>query len=265
MLTQILLAAGVIMSVSLIGKIFTYGIAKRFMEERLAYLVSFSAGVFLITAGALVLEVFDIFKENILVAVSLVISGYALAWLLQTLMPETHHHHGTDDSECGHGTIGARKLLIGDAIHNVTDGIILVPAFMVSPAIGLVVTVSIVIHETLQEISEFFVLKQTYSTRKALMLNFLTSSTILFGVAISYLALASHELEGVLLAVSAGFFLHVVAHDLLPKRHHHESGKEFLVHSLLVLVGLLTMYVVTSYLTEGHAGHDDTNPVVRTQ
>lgn len=262
MLTQILLAAGLIMSVSLIGKVFTYGVAKRFMEERLAYLVSFSAGVFLITAGALVLEVFEIFNESIMTAIGLVFFGYILAWVLQTLMPETHHHHGTDGSECGHGTKGARKLLIGDAIHNVTDGIILVPAFMVSPAIGLAVTVSIVIHETLQEISEFFVLKQTYSTRKALLLNFLTSSTILLGVAISYFALASHQLEGVLLAVSAGFFLHVVAHDLLPKRHQHESGKEFLMHGVLVLVGLLAMYMITNYLTEGHA---DMAPVTTTQ
>ena len=241
------------MMVSLVGKICTYGIARRFMEERLAYLVSFSAGVFLITAGALVLEVFEIFKGNVVIAILLVLSGYGLAWMLQILMPETHHHHGTDDSDCGHGTGGARKLLIGDAIHNVTDGIILVPAFLVSPALGLAVTVSIVIHETLQEISEFFVLKQAgYSTKRALLLNFITSSTILVGVVVSYLAVASHELEGVLLAVAAGFFLHVVAHDLLPKRHQHVSSREFLRHAGLVLVGLVAMYGITTYLTEGH-------------
>jgi len=253
MLIQILLAAGAIMLVSLIGKVFTYGIAKQFMEERLAYLVSFSAGVFLITAGALVLEVFEIFEGSVVTAIGLVLAGYGLAWVLQTLMPETHHHHGTDDSDCGHGTTGARKLLLGDAIHNVTDGILLVPAFLVSPALGLAVTVSIVIHETLQEISEFFVLKKFgYSTRRALFLNFLTSSTILIGVAISYFAVVSHELEGVLLAIAAGFFFHLVAHDLIPKRHNHESGKEFLNHVLLVLVGLVAMYGITTYLTEGH-------------
>lgn len=254
MLIQILLAAAAIMLVSLLGKIFTYGIAKKFMEERLAYLVSFSAGVFLITAGALVLEVFEIFKGSVTTAIALVLAGYGLAWLLQTLMPETHHHHGTDESDCGHSKAGARKLLIGDAIHNVTDGILLVPAFLVSPALGLAVTVSILIHETLQEISEFFVLKKFgYSTNRALLINFVTSSTIFIGVAISYLAVVSHELEGALLAVAAGFFLHLVAHDLLPKRHNHESGKEFVSHVLLVLVGLIVMYGITTYLTDGHA------------
>jgi len=92
----------------------------------------------------------------------------------------------------------------------------------VSPTIGLAAQVSILIHEALQEGSEFFVLTQAgYSVKKASLINFAVSSTILIGVAIGYLALGSTTLELTLLALSAGFFINVVVHDLLPKRHDH--------------------------------------------
>lgn len=255
MLLEILLAAFVIMVASLAGVLFIGRVAQQFLHDRLSYLVAFSAGVFLVTSGALALEVFEVYEAAIWVGVLLILVGYGLAWLLETLLPETHHHH---DPDCGHGHgKGARKLMVGDAIHNIGDGIILVPAFMVSPALGMAVTVSIFIHEALQEISEFFVLKQAgYSTKKALAINFLISSTILIGVGLSYLALAAHDLEGVLLAISAGFFLHVVIHDLLPKRSQHESVATFGQHLVVVAIGLCLMAGVSYALGESHS-HDD--------
>lgn len=252
MFIEILLAALVIMAASLVGVLFVGSVARQFLAERLSFLVAFSAGVFLVTSGALALEVFEIYDHALWVGIGLIAVGYGIAWALEALLPETHHHH---DPACGHGHgKGARKLMIGDAVHNIGDGIILVPAFLVSPALGLAVTVSIFIHEALQEISEFFVLKQAgYSTKRALAINFAISSTILIGVGLSYLALASHELEGILLAVSAGFFLHVVVHDLLPKRAAHETFSAFVKHLLVVLVGLVLMALVTVALGESHS------------
>jgi len=251
MLIEILIAAFVVMMASLVGVLFVGRVATQFLNDRLSYLVAFSAGVFLVTAGALALEVFHIYETALWWGLGLILCGYALAWVLELLVPESHHHH---DPACEHGHgKGARKLMVGDAIHNIGDGIILVPAFMVSPALGIAVTVSIFIHEALQELSEFFVLKQAgYSTKRALLLNFAISSTILIGVGLSYVALATHELEGVLLAISAGFFLHVVIHDLLPKRSQHETVGKFLTHVLVLACGLILMAFVNNVLGESH-------------
>lgn len=254
---ETLLGAGFVMLASLAGVVFTIGTARAFLEKHLAFLVSFSAGVFLVTAGALALEAFEIF-DSLVVGAVVVGIGYVLAWGLHALLPETHHHH---DPSCTHRHGGARKLIIGDAIHNVADGVILVTAFAVSPALGLAVTASVLIHEVLQEISEFFVLRQAgYSIKQALLINFAVSSTILIGAGLGYLALASHELEGVLLAVSAGFFFHVVLHDLLPKRHRPETAMYFGYHVVLVMAGVLLMGSVASALgdshTHGDADHD---------
>ena len=153
---EIWLAVLAIMLVSITGVIFINRFTKDLFEQRLPFLVSFSAGVFLVTAGALAFEVFEL-TPSLWIGVMMIIVGYVLAWLLQYLLPETHHHH---NDECAVKKGGAKKLIIGDAIHNVADGVVLITAFSVSSVLGFAITVSIVIHEALQEISEFFVLRR---------------------------------------------------------------------------------------------------------
>lgn len=251
MIIETLVAAAFVMLASLSGIIFIQKTAQSFLETKLSYLISFSAGVFLITAGGLALEVFEL-TTSVVVGSLLIVAGYVLAWGIHALMPETHHHH---DPHCEHKHgVAAKKLIIGDSIHNMADGIILVVAFSASPALGIAATVSIFIHEALQEVSEFFVLRQAgYSVKKALAINLGVSSTILVGIALGYFALATHELEILLLAVSAGFFLHVVVHDLLPKRSHHEDPATFLKHILIVVVGAVLMGSIAGYLSDSHS------------
>lgn len=247
---EIWLAVLAVMLTSLIGVVFVSRFTKGFFEQRLPFLVSFSAGVFLVTAGALVLEVFEL-TTNLWIGMMMVIVGYVLAWLLQYLLPETHHHH---DDACVVKKGGAKKLIIGDSIHNIADGVVLITAFSVSSVLGFAITVSIIIHEALQEISEFFVLRQAgYTTRQALLINFAVSSTVIIGVVLGYFALASESLELTLLAVSAGFFIQVVIHDLLPKHSHHETKADFGKHILLVIIGVILMGLVATTLSEDHA------------
>lgn len=237
------------MLASLSGIVFMHKAVRPHIEDRLMYLVSFSAGVFFITAGGLALEVFHL-ADSFIIGVVLIVLGYILAWGVQYLMPEMHHHH---DDDCGEKKGGAQKLIIGDAIHNAADGIVLVTAFSVSSVVGLAALVSILIHETLQEVSEFFVLKSAgYSTSRALSVNALVSSTILVGVVLGYFALASDELELILLAVSAGFFMHVVFHDLLPHHTWRESKQEFFRHVALVVIGAVLMGFIAYSVSEGH-------------
>ncbi|MFN3693012.1 MAG: ZIP family metal transporter [Candidatus Paceibacteria bacterium] len=260
---SIIVAGGMVMLASLTGVLFTHKVAAKFLEEKLSYLVSFSAGVFLVTSGALALEVFEL-ADTALMAVVLIAVGYLLAWGLEYLIPETHQHHDPDcDHDHRHGNKqSARKLIVGDAVHNVADGIIMVPAFIVSPALGMSVTVSILIHEALQEVSEFFVLRQAgYSTKRALVINFLVSSTIFIGIGLSYLAVVNHDLEVLLLALAAGFFLHVVFHDLIPKPHHHADSAGFAKHLLVLVVGLAVMSLVAFAIkgehVHGEGEHDE--------
>jgi zinc and cadmium transporter len=249
MVIEVFFAALLVMTVSLIGVFFVQKTAKSFLEDKLSFLVSFSAGVFLVTAGGLALEVFEL-VSSVWLGAGLISVGYVLAWLLHTLLPETHHHH---DQDCVHSGQAARKIIIGDSIHNLADGVVLVVAFATSSTLGLAALVSIVIHEALQEVSEFFVLKQAgYSTKKALVINFTASSTILLGIVLGNFALVSHNLEIALLALSSGFFFHIVIHDLFPKKEHHEKLGQFIKHILLVIIGVVLMGMIAGFLGDSH-------------
>lgn len=249
---EALVGAAAVMIVSLVGVFFTLGSARVWFEKNLSFLVSFAGGVFLVTAGALTLEVLEI-AGSWWQGTGLIVLGYVLALMLHKLLPETHHHHGAD---CHHSHRKAKKLIVGDAIHNIADGIVLVVAFSASPALGLGVLLSIVIHEALQEVSEFFVLRQAgYSVKKSLAVNFAVSSTILLGVGLGYFVVESHELEVLLLALSAGFFFNVVFHDLLPKRREH--GTSWTTQIAVVLAGVLVMAGAQWAVGAGHEhGHD---------
>jgi zinc and cadmium transporter len=254
---EVITGALLIMVASLVGVLFIGRPAGSFLDAKLPYLISFSAGVFLVTAGGLMLEVFAL-ATSVWLGIGLILLGYVLAWSVHALMPETHHHHA-HNCDHKHG-VAARKLLIGDGVHNIADGIILVVAFAASPVVGVTATVSILIHEVLQEIAEFFVLRQAgYSVPKALLLNFMVSSTILIGVGLGYFALASSDLELTLLAISAGFFMHVVIHDLLPRKNEHDDSSSFFKQMLVVLCGVVLMAGVAHLLSEGHIHGGETD------
>jgi zinc transporter ZupT len=225
--------------------------AARFLEQKLSLLVAFSTGVFLVVTVLLALEVFHII-HSYTEAIAFILLGYVLAAAMQFLLPESHHHH--DEACIKKGS--AKRIIVGDAVHNIADGIILVPAFLVSTGLGVTVAVSIFIHEALQEISEFFVLRKAgYSVKKALSINFAVSSTILLGAGIAWFSLATATIEGALLAISSGFFLHVLIHDLLP--HTKESGKDFKTAVLLMILGAITMFGINVALGETHTHGED--------
>ncbi len=256
MVMYAVIGAVAVMLVSLLGVVFTFSFARGWFEKNLSFLVSFAAGVFFVTAGGLALEALKL-ADTWWLGAGFIIAGYVLASLVHYIFPEAHHHH--DDSDCNHSHgRGAKRLIIGDAIHNVADGVVIVVAFMASPVLGVGVLASILIHEALQEVSEFFVLRRAgYSVLQALLINVAVSSTILIGVGLGYFALASHDVEVLLLALTAGFFFHVVVHDLLPKRRDYSSRQVFWRHAVVVLVGVGIMASVQAVLGESHEhGHD---------
>jgi len=140
---------------------------------------------------------------------------------------------------------------LSDGIHNVGDGVVIVAAFAASPLLGVVSTISILVHEMLQEISEFFVLRQAgLSIRTALLYNLLVSSTILIGAIGGYFLLEQFEtLEVPLLGLAAGSYLLVVFHDLIP--HSLGTAREkghYAKHIIFFMAGVGLMAALVALL-----------------
>lgn len=270
MIIELLGACLLIIAASLIGKITVWKVAGNFIERNLDYLVSFAAGVFLVLVVFLSQEVVE-GSSTPAYGFAWIIGGLLLVWLVTKLIPEGHHHYHADEEDFPQ-TIDARKMLIGDSLHNIGDGVLLAVTFVASPLLGIITAISIFIHELVQEISEFFILRHAgYSTNSALRINFMTATTILIGALGGYFLFAQFSsLEIPILGFATGAILALLMQDLIPHSFRHAREKKCAPkHILTALVGVALMFSVFqvtalvfgthSHDSDAHAGeiHDD--------
>ncbi|SFV55786.1 Zinc transporter, ZIP family [hydrothermal vent metagenome] len=220
----------------------------KFLDKNIHYLISFSAGVFLVVSGSLVVESWHLL-ESLTQTILFIVIGFVISWLIVYLLPEIHHHH---DECCVKNKHKVIKIIIGSSIHNIADGLVLVSAFSISNNVGLVLGFSILVHELLQETSKFFILHESgYSVKKAITINFLTSLTIFIGVGLGFLLNHIEQAQGIILALSSGFFLNIVLSDLLP--HNYEENRQILVKKIgVLLLGLIIMFSVLFLFSHSH-------------
>ena len=246
---EILLYSVLIMLASLVGVFSVWRRAGRAIERNLNLLVSFSAGVFIVIAYQLGIEVVE-HSATLGSGLVWIVIGLLTVWLLFKFLPSSHHHHDEASETHPHSRLDARRIMASDALHNLGDGILLATSFAVSSSLGMLTALSIFVHELVQEISEFFVLRQAgYSTKSALILNFAISATVLLGALGGFFLLESFEtLEVPLLGLASGAFLVVVFHDLIP--HSVRSSKRenlYWRHLLWFLIGAVLMFAVSIF------------------
>lgn len=212
------IAALGIMLASLSGTFFLGRYFSNILHRHLNLAVAFALGVFLVLTYSLIHEAFEIASS--LVLWSGLIGGAVLLEIATLCVPHAHHHHGVTYAH-RHKRIDAHRMLAGDALHNIGDGIILVPAFIVDVRIGIATAAALFLHEIVQEIAEFFVLKEAgYTTREAIIRNALVSATIFIGIALSLFATSLGNIETLLISISAGGFVYIITRDLIPSVVH---------------------------------------------
>lgn len=247
-MTPLLIYSALVMIASLSGvATIWYGIGK-FVERNSHFLVSFSAGVFLVISYYLGIEVLG-HSRTTLEGIAWILVGGLGIWLLFKFLPTFHHHHDSGAEDKSHDRLDARRIIVGDAIHNLGDGILLASSFAVSASLGAVTALSVFIHELVQEMSEFFVLKQAgYSTRRALTLNLAISSTILIGAIGGFYLLDTFAvLEVPILGIASGSFLVVVIHDLIPHSiRTSRNNNLYSKHLLWFILGIILMFMINS-------------------
>ena len=249
---EILFASLLVMLASLSGKFTAWRQAGALIERNLHFLVSFAAGVLLVTTYALSREIIE-HAGSISLGFPWILAGAVLVLVAFRYLPNFHHHHDTQGEGHAHSRIDASRILLSDGIHNIGDGVVIAAAFAASPILGVASTVSILVHEVLQEISEFFVLRGAgLSVRTALIYNFLVSSTILIGSIGGYFLLEQFRaFEVPLLGLAAGSYLIVVFHDLVP--HSIDSARErghYGKHALFFVMGIALMALFVTFIPE---------------
>ncbi|MEO5934183.1 MAG: ZIP family metal transporter, partial [Duganella sp.] len=158
-----------------------------------------------------------------------------------------HHHHGHDKHEAGKA---GWMILVGDGMHNFTDGILIAAAFMANPELGLVTALAIIAHEIPQEIGDFIVLLNAgFSRTRAYVYNLLCSLLAIAGGLLGYYTLdrASELIPYVLVFASSGF-IYIAVSDLMPQMQRRATLRESVPQVLLIASGV----AIVLFLTNGH-------------
>jgi len=234
-----LLSVLLVSLISLLG-ILTLAVKGKHFEKYLLLMVAFSAGALFGDAFIHLLpEVVEEYGFGLDVSIYVLV-GVAFSFLIEKVLHWRHCHHPTSD---GHPHPFAVMNLVGDAVHNFIDGLIIGIAYLVSIPVGIATTVAIVFHEIPQEVGDFSVLVHGgFSRKKALWMNFAISLLSVVGVVLALVV--GQSVEGFivfLLPFAAGNFIYIAGSDLIPEVHKETDTNQSIMHFFLFLIGILTM------------------------
>lgn len=179
--------------------------------------------------------------ENLRVFATL-LAGIIFFFILEKWVLWRHCH----DPECPADLVAGELILLGDAIHNFFDGIVIAASFLSAPALGISSALAVMAHEVPQEVGDFGILLHGgYGKGRALAYNLLSSATTPVAALIAFFALSAIQpLVPYVLAISAASFLYIAMSDLVPGLHRVVSLRKAAVQVALIVAGILTMAVI---------------------
>jgi zinc and cadmium transporter len=243
MLHFIILSTFLISLISFTG-VLSLAVKDDVLDKVLLSLVGFAAGALI--GGAflhLLPETVQISTDtNVFLSLSF---GFFLFFLLEKLV--WRHCHKI---KCEIHTF-AYMNLIGDGVHNFTDGLVIAASFVSSIELGIVTSLAVAFHEIPQEIGDFGVLVYGgIKKSKALILNFATAITaVIGGIAGYYLSSYIGESMVYLLPFTAGGFIYIAAADLIPELRKEVNPRKSMVSFGIFLLGFAFMFLVKLYFS----------------
>lgn len=231
---------------SLIG-VSLFLVRESLIRKLLLYIISFSTGSLF---GDVFFHILPEIAEDHAVferAMVYVMLGILLSFIMEKII-HWHHCHilPADDAHCDHHHVGIMSL-IGDAMHNFIDGLLIAASFLVSTEIGFATTIAVVLHEIPQEIGDFAILLHSgFSRVKAVVFNLLSALMAVVGAGIVLIASSAvPQMTEVLLPVAAGNFLYLAGSDLIPELHKHTGIRQGILQLTCMVLGMAAMYGLT--------------------
>ncbi|RRQ22539.1 ZIP family metal transporter [Thiohalobacter thiocyanaticus] len=186
-----------------------------------------------------------------------VLLGVLGFFLLEKLVLWRHCHeahcevHTADEPENhDHNPAAGTLILIGDAVHNLVDGVLIGAAFLTDFHLGVVTSLAVAAHEIPQEVGDFAILLNSGYTRvRAFVFNIISSLATLVGGLIAYLSLQQAEAAlPYVLAIAASSFIYVAVADLIPGLHKRVHGAATAQQMALIAAGVLVIYAAHTTL-----------------
>ncbi|HAV43485.1 TPA: ZIP family metal transporter [bacterium] len=244
-LVWILSATTLVSLISLVG-IFTFGIKTEAFDRLLSLLVGFAAGGLI--GGAFLHLLPEAAQEKGDLVFFYALTGFTIFFLMERYFYWRHCHNGFCDIHPF-----TYLNLIGDGVHNFTDGLVIAASFMTDLKLGVVTTLAIIFHEIPQEMGDFGILVYGGFTKaRALLFNFICALSAIIGAIAGYIL--SGITEGIcpfLIAFTAGGFIYIAASDLIPELHKQKDTRKANFAFLSFLLGL-TFMALTKVVGNNH-------------
>jgi zinc and cadmium transporter len=163
------------------------------------------------------------------------------------------HDHGHDAHEAGRGGV---FVLVGSAVHNFSDGIVIAGAYLAGTGVGIAATLSILAHEIPHKIGDFIVLSNAHvAKRRAILYASISSSAIVIGGIVGLVFL--ERIAGLVpyvLVVAAANFLYIALSDLVPQMHrvdpHGHRGRDAAWQAALIALGVVVVVALNALALE---------------
>lgn len=144
----------------------------------------------------------------------------------------------------------AFMVVIGDGLHNLTDGMAIGAAFGVDPVTGMATALAVLCHELPHELGDFALLLQTgVSLRRAIYLNIVSSILSFIGMVIGlFIVNVNNDFVRWIYAGTSGTFLYIAFADLMPELNHSGmNSKTVLIQVFGILLGGIIMLLIALY------------------
>jgi zinc and cadmium transporter len=206
----------------------------RLEESYTRYIIGFAAGTML---GAVFFEMLPEIPPGDSLYIGV---GFFFFYLLERLTMI----HSCGEYEC---TSEVHRIgwlpVIGMASDNIIDGIGIAVAYLINPLTGIVVALSVIVHEIPQGITTTLLLERAGQAKSKILVALLVEA-ILYPVGASLAVFVPHILKTIVLAIVTGDFLYIAASDLLPDAH-----KKFNIKVIFsVILGAIIVYALEFFL-----------------
>ena len=213
------------------------------LKTVLIYFISFSAGALFGDAFIHLLpEIVESYGFSLTVSLG-VLGGIVIFFVLEKIIHWQHCHLPITEE---HVHPFAYMNLIGDALHNFIDGIIIAASYVISIPAGLATTLAVALHEIPQEIGDFGVLLYSgFSRSKALVLNFISALAAVLGAVLALWATtAVEQIEMLLVPIAVGGFIYIAGSDLIPELHKETRLRRSIMQIIAFLLGIGVMSIL---------------------
>ncbi|XP_072461377.1 zinc transporter ZIP6 isoform X3 [Notamacropus eugenii] len=180
-----------------------------------------------------------------------------------------HHHHHQNHHPHSHSQRYSREelkdagiatlawmVIMGDGLHNFSDGLAIGAAFTEGLSSGLSTSVAVFCHELPHELGDFAVLlKAGMTVKQAVLYNALSAMLAYLGMATGIFI--GHYAENVsmwIFALTAGLFMYVALVDMVPEMLHNDASDHgcsrwgyFLLQNAGILLGFGIMLLISVF------------------